>query len=641
MADYKQNIGAYQNDFADGQWKGNMGASQTEPPSFAATDIVFAGTGSIDLSDFEISQAAEATISGVGSLVVTPTHSNINHLGNILVDPVIPIIPGQDPGADQGSADFWSDILPTVIAALGSGSAEAVIMKPADQNDFDGHLCNSHELLWFEIAHLLPRVVQDVGNLITEQTINCELYNADRRNAITVSSITDNLGVGFTVIGVPPTPFDIASQRSLLFSIKVLQQGDLLIEGDYTLHLSTGETYTIYIIGSRIVLFPIRPEAPLKEHLIFQTKILSATSIAEQRIANRAMPRGMFEFRIKEDRTMAETILFDRQSKMLAVPAWHEPSFLTSAGAVDDFTIYVDTTEYGNFYVGGYAIIFTDKYSFDALKIESLTSTSITFGSGLTLIHAVNTQVMPLMTAFAEPTTPMVKAIYNDQILNIKFHVDATPNDIASVAAFSAYNGKAFLDDPNYLPDKQIQEALRTKIYVLDNLTGDRTQFAIQTRALRHSRKGFRTNTRQALWELRQLLHALKGQQVSFYIPTFSKDLVPNTTLIVSNSTFTMDNIGYTTNVDGRWSRKVFRMHLKDGTILTRTIQNASEVSTSVEQLTVDTVWPYNIEPEDIERVEFIEKVRFSTDDMVITHINALGQAYCVIPTVEVIDDDI
>jgi len=610
------------------------------PTSIEAT---LSGEGSmIILPRITVHQGA-TTLSGVGGIIVVPSVSNFFHMGSLQALPLTPIQPGWDPGCNNGANKDWSIMVPRIMdTPIGDGDHEQNEPAAADENQFNGAgIVDNIETPWFEIAHLLPRIVQDVGNLVTEQTIQCELYNADRQEPITVASITDNLGVGFTVVGVPTAPFNIASQDGLSFTIKVLQQGDLVIDGDYGFTLSTGETYTVYIIGSRIVLFPIRPEAPLKEHLIWQTKILPATSAGEQRIANRAVPRGVFEFRIKEDRKQAETILFDRQAKLLAVPAWHEPAYLTSAGAIDDLTINVGTTAYSNFYVGGYAVVFTDKYNLDALKIDSLTATTITFESGLATAHVVNTQVMPLMTGFAAPQTPMSKAVYNDQTLNVNFHIDPTPNDIADDSAFSTYNSKTFFDDPNYLPGSQIQEALRTKVYVLDNSYGDRTQFALQTRALRHSRKGFKTNTRQAAWELRQMLHFLRGRQVSFYIPTFSKDLVPNTTLIVSNSVFTMDNIGYTNNVNDRWPRQVFRMHLKDGTILTRTIQNSSEVSLSEEQLTVDTVWPYNIEPADIERCEFIEKARFDTDDIVINHITANGVAYCTVPTLEVTEDDV
>jgi len=54
--------------------------------------------------------------------------------------------------------------------------------------------------------------------------------------------------------------------------------------------------------------------------------------------------------------------------------------------------------------------------------------------------------------------------------------------------------------------------------------------------------------------------------------------------------------------------------------------------------LTVDAVWPSDIEPDDIERIDWLEKVRINTDDIVITHFNAIGEAQCFVPTKEVFD---
>lgn len=560
--------------------------------------------------------------------------ANVN--GFLFPSTVYPIQPGW--AASSGTAGNWSAVSPIAQTSLDDGSWEQNEPTAADGNKHTGiDIIDGAEALWFEAAHLIPRLVQNVGNVVTEQTISCDLYNADRKNSITVSSVTDNLGNGFQVIGVPATPFNIESQDSLLFSIKVLQSGDLQIDGTYTLTLSTGETYTISIIGSRILLIPVRPEAPLREHLEWETKIIQAVDGGEQRIANRGTPRGLFELTYKEGRKRVEMLLFDRMSKLVGIPAWHEPAFVSSAATAGDFTINVGTTNYANFYVGGNAVVFQDEHTFDVLEIQSMTATSLTFTSDLANSYAVNTQVMPLLTGFLEATAPAVKAAYNGQEFKVRAHIRATTNDIASAAAFSTYNSKPFLDDPNLIAGR-LSEIFEQKVFVLDNLSGDREQFSAWDRSVRRSRKGFKTNSRQELWELRQLLHYLKGRQVSFYIPTFSKDLVPNQTLINSQSTFTMDNIGYTLNARNRWSKEVIRLHLTDGTILVRTIQNSAEISDAVEQLTVDTAWPYDIQPSDIERVEFLEKVRFDTDDIMMIHFNAIGTMECIVPTKEVLD---
>lgn len=552
----------------------------------------------------------------------------------------------QRPGYVTGrmnAAHTWESTKPTIPFLLGAKGTfdqtpDAERSQP-DNNRFSGSAeYESIERMWFEHTHLLPRLRQEVGNVITEQTIPCDLYNADRNNSVTCTSITNNLGDGFQVLDVPATPFTLDPQDGFAFSIQVLQSGALRFDGTYTFSFDNGESQTIQITGSRIILLPFRPEAPLKEHLVFDTRILEAIDSTEHRRANREFPRGVFEMNFQGNQRRIECILFDRLSKVLAIPAWHEPAFLSSAVMVGDKVINVNTTDYANFYVGGNVILLKDEFTYDVAMIEAMTATTITLDTVTANGYDANTQVMPLMTAYVEATAPMVKNLVNDQTIKLKVHINACDNDIADATGWSTYNGKVFLDDPNLVEGRELAETLRTKVFVLDNLTGDRSQFSQWAHALRYSAKGWKTRDRATLWKLRKLLHFLKGKQVSFYIPTFTNDLWPSQTLVNASASFTMTMIGYTTNVYQRWPKQVFRMHLKDGTILTRTIVNSVEATADTEQLTVDAPWPYDIQPDDIERTEFLQKVRLDTDDIVITHLNALGHATCVVPTKEVTD---
>ena len=635
-ADYKQNIGAYQNDYPAGAFTGNIGAHQNDPPSFSDATIIISGESSFTV-EIDIKYSLEIDVSGAGEFTAELIVTNSTNRGHSIETFIISTVPGWDSAANQGSAEPWSHSVPQIIADLNSGGGEQGVRQPPDGKVKDGAgIILGHEIPWFGFAHLLPRLVQDMGNLVSEQVIDCELYNADRHNQITVSSITNNLGTGIEVSGVPTLPFNIGSQHGLLFTVTVGRTGDLIIDGTYTLTLSTGEEYTLYFIGSRIVLFPVRPESPLREHLIFDTKIIEAVDGSEQRIANRQYPRGMFEATYKGGQKKIEMLLFDRQSKVVAYPAWHEPSYLDGSHSVSDLTVTVNTTNYANFFVGGYAVVLQDENHYDALKIESMTATTLTFESGLSYNYADKVQVMPLLTAYIEASSASLKYPYNQQYFNLRVHVHPEINDIADDSAWSVYGGKPFMDDPNMIEGGQLAEALRTKVFVIDNLTGHRTSVTAWGHNKRYSKKGWKTNSRQELWELRQLLHFLKGRQVSFYIPTFWKDLVVTETMMIGTFILNMDNIGYTTNAAQRWPKQFIRIIFKDGSILVREIQSSVEISETQEQLTLDVSWGATYQPEDIERIEFLEKVRIDVDDIVIIHYNALGQTECIVPIKEV-----
>lgn len=605
------------------------------------------GVGGIAAADppevtFQVGYGAgnEATVPGTGGIASSGVDlSSIYNLG-ILMVPLPRAVaphPGKDVDDDYDS-QFASIKAYEIAAKIGSATTEDGASTFVRVEETGIVREGFQEENWLNRVHLLPRTVQILGNIVSVQTFDVELYNADRTETITISSITNNFSTGVSIAGVPAVPFTLAPRENVEAVVTIDTIGALNIDDDYTFTQSTGETYTIYLTGSRIVMFPIRPEAPMREHLVFDTKILTAVDGSEQRIANRKIPRSIFEMTIKDERKMMELLLMDRQSKICATPAWHEPAFVSTAVTALDTTVNVNTTDYANFYVGGYAIVFQDQYVYDALEIASMTSTSLTFTSGVTNAYTENTEVMPLMVAYFNHQVATAKNLNKEQTFNLRLTVDAVDNSIASAAAFPTYDSKVFLSGPNLVTGNQLSEVMERKVLVLDNITGLLEEFSQWDRSKRRSNKGFKTNDRQELWELRQLLHFLKGQQVSFYIPTFSEDLIPNTKLNNASSTFTMDNIGYTVNARDRAPKDYFRLLLTNGTEITRTVTNSAEVSIAVEQLTVDSPWPYDIEVADIARIDFLEKVRLNIDDIVITHYNALGQSKTFMPTKEVFD---
>ena len=142
-----------------------------------------------------------------------------------------------------------------------------------------------------------------------------------------------------------------------------------------------------------------------------------------------------------------------------------------------------------------------------------------------------------------------------------------------------------------------------------------------------NQKKTFEVRTREDLWNVRQLLYALRGRQISFYIPTFTAELQVTTVLTNGSTAMTITNVGYSRYVANTSPKNIIRVVETDGTILTRTITASAEVDNTTETLTVDTPWPENILPTDIRRVEFLEKVRMNADKIPITHISGLGEA--------------
>jgi len=489
---------------------------------------------------------------------------------------------------------------------------------------------------WFEKVHVIPRAIT-LGNIITEEVFQVELFNAFKETTQEYASFANNADVGITDITDPAVtpPEDILPLRSIVLDFNVASDGAPNIDG--TLDFEFTGLYTAYlpVTGQRLVLFSFRPEVPVKETLEFLTTVHERLDGTEQRITKRKNPRQLLNYRVTldaEDRQALDIMLFNWSASIFGVPIWWEPSVVTSVISIGDTVINVDDTSYGDFRVGGLAVVFTDRFTFDALEISGITANTITFNTAVTNAYGVGSEVFPVRTAIVSGAVRKPKRRLNVQDFDVNFVVDNNDANLADASAFNTFNGAVILDGPNLMSGDSLGESWERQVTVIDNETGRIQTVSRHTFGKLLSTKGFKTNSRQSLWELRQLLHYLKGKTVSFYVPSFFKELTPNATLVSGNSSMSIVNVGYSVFVNENDPKKNIRVHLTDGTTLDRVIQGSSVISSTTEQLTLDTTWPSNIEPEGIDRIEWLDRVRLDSDVVDIFHNNALGEAQTIFP---------
>ena len=123
---------------------------------------------------------------------------------------------------------------------------------------------------------------------------------------------------------------------------------------------------------------------------------------------------------------------------------------------------------------------------------------------------------------------------------------------------------------------------------------------------------------------------SLDSSGTSVYGPGLRSDKweIPAWALASGGATMTITNVGYNQFVQNRAPKNKFRVVLNDGTVIPPvTVLSSAPIDASTEQITFTTTWPSTIQIADIKRVEIFEKVRLDSDDVSITHENALGQA--------------
>lgn len=522
---------------------------------------------------------------------------------------------------------------PTAVTAAGPGISmigAPVGSKTAPASvpvvDWSGQEMKGPEQYFFERVWALPSSIE-LGSIISTITTQIEIYNAYRNSVRTFTSATANAGPGVSLSGLPSLPGVLVGQAGVVFNVVASTSGPPEIDGTLDFVLDTG-ALAIPITGSRVILFPYEPESPIIETLQFKTDVLLKRDGTEQRVSVRKHPRQIFEmdFKLEEgqDRRTFHTKLFGTQAGVFGVPVWFEARPLQADAVSGGSAITVDTT-YADFRVGSLAILWSSPSEFEALEINSMTDNSITFTSTLSSdFSAVDTIVMPLRLSRTDSAAKGQKYLNNLDQFRMKFTIIDNEADLADTTAWNSHGSKVLLDDPNWSGGAPaIEDSIMTSVGRIDNGSAPIEQFTDWIAAQYQSTKGFIANSPEQVWRIRQLVHALRGSQVTFYIPSFYTDVVSTAPLGAGSNEITIEHIGYTDFVNGRDPLGALWVLRTDGTVLSRTVTASIEVDANTERLTLDDVWGSDVTLDEIDRISFMRLCRIANDEVKFEHLHA------------------
>lgn len=471
---------------------------------------------------------------------------------------------------------------------------------------------------FFEKFHVLARSYS-FGNIVSVQTQPLTVHNAFRRASHFWTAFTNNAGTGVSIVSMPTLPTLVPYQHSLALSLQVTPNGPPSVNSTLVFTFDTGEVVVVPITLQRVVLFPMPPEVAYKEVLEWKTDVLAHVDQTEQRIAMRDFPRQSFEWDVVlsdgVERAIVESILFAWQAETFGIPVWHEMTHSTAAAIVGATTIPVLTTANADWRVGGLGVVYLNETTFDVLQVASTTGTSVTFTSGTAFAYAAGAQVIPVRTGISDKSIQGQRYRLNGGRLAMRLHVTDNVASLASTSGQALYNGKVLLVAGN-VSGEQFAEHYDREVVVIDGETGAIDQEPLSTVSQRGSSQTWFAGDPASLWAIRGLVWALRGRQVSAYLPTFMQDLQVTDPLVSGLSTINVTNVGYTQYVQSRQPRNVIRIVMTDGTYLVRTVLSSSVVSSVKETLTVDVAWASNVPTASIARIEYVEKVRLDSDQV-------------------------
>jgi len=486
---------------------------------------------------------------------------------------------------------------------------------------------------FFENYHVIPRSF-DLGNILSDQSIAMDVFSGFRKTEGSWTGFTNNAGDGTTLSGNPGLPAPMYPLAGYAMTLEVSATGSPSVDSTLDFEFDSGAvTILVPIVLNRIVLFPIRPEIPYLEKLQFLTDIIEHEDGSEQRIAARKNPRQFFEWDVRMDNgtfdnSRFESLMFDWQSRNWGVPMWHEATEVSVAVTAGDLTINVDSTDDADYRNDGLILIFTDASTFDVQTVDSFTSTTVTLKSAVVGSYPVGASVTPLRTGHMQRQVAASRWTSGDQNVKLRFRITDNDANLGSTTPFDVYNSKVLLDDCNVMRGGQKQASMLQELILVDNITGLPFQDSPWENGISVYPLTLRANSRAELWDLRGLLHALRGRQISFYVPTFRNDLIANQNLATASQDLNIVNMGYVQFVRQRQPRDRIWVKLVDGTIFTRQVTTAVEVDSTTETLVVDAIWGQDITLAEIDRISYLEEVRFDTDELEIRYVRGERQVY-------------
>ena len=528
---------------------------------------------------------------------------------------------------------------------------------------------------WFEKIHIYPggdienptydqTFKLEFGNILAQSDLPYRMHNAFRKNNATLTSIiktavspgietpeiiaTDQMNA-LTEFLAPASTFNVDLITGLgtpaFIDLRVLQDGLSRFDGPVTFNWDLQATF-LNTSGSRVSIITSNYDFPYSETLEFLTDIIPSTSGTEQRISVRKQPRETFNciFRLDGiERQRMQALIFDWHSEIFGLPLYHEGVQMSTSSLVGANQFQITGGDATEFRVGALGLVIIDAFTFDIVTISAITDTLLSITGTAVFAYPAGTRVVPVRTCrISKPVRTTITKVGNLEEFSIAF--ESTDNDTGtspgSTTAWNSatYNGKIFLDECNLQGNKMATQ-LQRNIIVLDNATGKVSSQSSWGNDKRLSSRGFLAQSKQEIQDLKALLRAVRGRQVSFYMMTDTYDLTVADDLNISSTVLDIENIDYARFVRDREPMATFRITFTDDTTLTRTITGSADHPTDVtlERLTIDSGWAANRTVAEIKHIQFYELVRFNTDMFRISY-DRVGRARMKAPVIVVFD---
>jgi hypothetical protein len=365
-----------------------------------------------------------------------------------------------------------------------------------------------------------------------------------------------------------------------------------------------------------VLAWPWRPNwrDPPRERLEWKTDVMEAWDGTEQRVRLREYPRQSCEFTVTAagmERRKLSSALWDWQAKDWHMPIWHDETRLTSGVSAGATTLACDT-RWRNWFVGG-PVVISDGARAEAVTLSAVASDSSLTVGATTLNWPAGSRCAPARLARITAVTPRAVKSPDISEWNIAWETDDVTPGWSGTDGPDTYLGAPVLTQrPGW--KSGVSSALERRIEEFDGSVGsrlvvDRTGSPLLRTELKFTRGG-----RAAVKYLRLILWQRAGRYAGIWMPTFERDLILTADYTSGVTQIDVEMIGYTDYLIGLPGRKDIRILMIDGSREYARITTSSEISPSVERLTLAGPTSVALTRSNIAQISFMGWSRLSSD---------------------------
>jgi hypothetical protein len=407
------------------------------------------------------------------------------------------------------------------------------------------------------------------------------------------------------------------------WTLIVEPNGPAILDLSYQWVFDEVEDPGLVVVGTRVIPWPIVPDwgDGIRERIAFLTDVLTSDTGAEQRRALRIGPRRYLKAKAYvegRERALFDNMLHGWAANVWSFPLWHDIQVLAADLPAGSLTINCDT-EYRDFAVGGYAMLRGEaaRYS-EVVEITAVDAASVTLNRPTINDWPRGSRLYPARPGRLE-RMPDIRRVH-DRAWEVNFELRIEAFTDWAEATFPV----TYRSHPVYevRPDEteELDVSFERRLHVLDVEVAP--QFVYDSAGEPFPLQLHRWVMHGAAERdaVRRLFYAMRGRQVSLWVPTHAEDLILAATLASSSTILTVEHTGFTLFGVGRVGKRDLRIELKDGTVFYRQVLGASELDVENETVTIDSALGLNVELDDVSRISFMRLMRADSDEIEIHH---------------------